>query len=107
MSNEQPANQQPSFIESHIASVKNPTLRRDAFRCYHPPPMSMFTRVPDDYFQPSRFEEQQAALERPVQYSLQTLMVILTGAAVTFGAIHAAIKQVNEEHRKQVGTAGK
>jgi len=54
--------------------------------------MSIFTAVPDGFFQPSRFEKQQQAIEKPFQYSLKTAVIVLTMTAVAFGAMRAVVE---------------
>lgn len=73
--------------------------------CYHPPPMSILTHVPDGFYQPSRINEQLRAVSVPVQYSMKTLLLVTTllcGAAAAAGPV---VRSVMMERQREQAAA--
>jgi hypothetical protein len=57
--------------------------------------MSILTNIPDGFYESSRIEEQLKAVNRPTQFSLQSMMLILTLAAAMLAATHTVLQQIN------------
>lgn len=68
--------------------------------------MSIFTTTPDGFFQTSRFAEQQNAINRPTQFSLKSVMIVVTLTAMTLGTVRAVL-EIGGAHARSAQAAKK
>lgn len=66
--------------------------------------MSIFTSIPEGYWQPSRFAEQEEAVSRPTQWTLRTMLIVMTVCAATCGTANAVKNLLGKEVTKTAST---